>query len=81
MRYPNAGSGKSQYAEKYIRGNHGYTLLGVNAALDQMRVRNLTQSSVQSLLLLRQRCGTEIQACHDDTQFRAENISSLAFES
>ncbi len=34
-----AGSGKSTWAEKYVLGNHSFTLLGVNAALDQMRVR------------------------------------------
>ena len=34
-----AGSGKSAWAEKYARGNHNFTVLGINAALDQMRVR------------------------------------------
>lgn len=34
-----AGSGKSHWADDFIKRNHGHTLLGVNAALDQMRVR------------------------------------------
>jgi hypothetical protein len=36
-----AGSGKSHWAKQFMRDKSGYTLLGVNATLDQMRVSNL----------------------------------------